>query len=381
MTLQKQMKALAERAQSIGGGPVDDYRRGGGKVIGYACLLTPLELLDAAGAYPYRIMALGNSRTDLADARLARYNCGYCRACLQLVLEGQYDFLDGVIESNGCDQLRGMFENWQYAKPSPFFHYLKAPHLLSEDAMAYFEQELTKMRGALEQGLDVEITDENLWDAIARQERIRDLLAGLFALREGPNLRVLGSEVLSIMAAMGAMTPDEFERVLREILPRLKKRKGHRGKGPRLLLGGAATDEIDMVRDIEGLGAHLVADTLCFGSRLFRAQLDRPRFDDPLKTIADRTLGASLCPRMYEEFPKRLETLISEVQRASVEGVLLVHNKFCDVHGIDNAMLRLKLEERGIPVLTLEKEYGAVADRGRIKTRVQAFMERIGDRS
>jgi len=59
---------------------------------------------------------------------------------------------------------------------------------------------------------------------------------------------------------------------------------------------------------------------------------------------------------------------------------VLVHNKFCDVHGVDNVGLRIALENKGIPVLQIEKEYGAVADIGRIKTRVQAFLERIGDR-
>ena len=36
-----------------------------------------------------------------------------------------------------------------------------------------------------------------------------------------------------------------------------------------------------------------------------------------------------------------------------------MHNKFCDVHGVDNVQLRLDLEKRGIRVLQLEKEYGA----------------------
>jgi benzoyl-CoA reductase/2-hydroxyglutaryl-CoA dehydratase subunit BcrC/BadD/HgdB len=40
----------------------------------------------------------------------------------------------------------------------------------------------------------------------------------------------------------------------------------------------------------------------------------------------------------------------------------------------------MDLEKDGIPVLQLEKEYGAKADFGRIRTRVQAFLEKIGDR-
>ena len=50
----------------------------------------------------------------------------------------------------------------------------------------------------------------------------------------------------------------------------------------------------------------------------------------------------------------------------------------CDIHGIDNVMLQKDFEKRGIPVLVLEREYDVLADAGRIKTRVQAFLERIG---
>ena len=50
----------------------------------------------------------------------------------------------------------------------------------------------------------------------------------------------------------------------------------------------------------------------------------------------------------------------------------------CDLHGIDSVMLERDFEREGIPVLVLEREYDSLADAGRIKTRVQAFLERIG---
>lgn len=361
---------------------VVEHRQSGGKVVGIACLLTPVELLDAAGLYPYRITARGSSRTDKADARMSRFNCGYCRACLQIALDGELDFLDGVIESNGCDQLRGMFENWQYARPSAFFHYLKVPHLRSDDAKAYFAHELRRLVDAIEVHFRCAVDDDALWQAIERQEHIRELMRRIYALREGPEVRVKGSELVALIIAAGSLRPQRLEETLKALLDELEQRKPTPTRGPRLLLGGAATDEVELVRDIESLGASVVADTLCFGSRAFRPMLTTARKADPIDTLVERYLSASMCPRMYEEFDARLENVINEAGRSKADGVVLVHNKFCDIHGIDNAMLRLDLEERGLPVLTLEKEYGAVADRGRIKTRVQAFMERIagGDR-
>ena len=157
--------------------------------------------------------------------------------------------------------------------------------------------------------------------------------------------------------------------------------RGHaiRDYRARILFGGSATDETDFVGAIESIGGLVVADSLCYGSRAFWNR--EPKTDgDPFKVLAKMFLENLLCPRMFEEYHARRDFVLAAVERARVDGVILAHNKFCDVHGIDNVALRIDIEKKGIPVLQLEKEYGAAADLGRMKTRVQAFLERIGDR-
>ena len=100
-------------------------------------MITPVELIEAAGLLPYRIKALGHAETELADGEMSLFNCSFCRACLQLALDGTYDFLDGLVESNGCDHMRAMFENWQHQKKLGFFQYLKVPHFFRDDSLAY----------------------------------------------------------------------------------------------------------------------------------------------------------------------------------------------------------------------------------------------------
>jgi benzoyl-CoA reductase/2-hydroxyglutaryl-CoA dehydratase subunit BcrC/BadD/HgdB len=81
---------------------------------------------------------------------------------------------------------------------------------------------------------------------------------------------------------------------------------------------------------------------------------------------------------MFDDYARRQRNILETVQRGAAEGVILMHNQFCDLHGVENTRLRIDLEREGIPTLVLEKEYGAASDLGRIKTRVQAFLERIG---
>ena len=61
---------------------------------------------------------------------------------------------------------------------------------------------------------------------------------------------------------------------------------------------------------------------------------------------------------------------------ADVDGVILERIVFCDSHGVDAPMLAEELEKQGTPTLVLEREY-ALSDVGRLKTRVEAFLERI----
>ncbi len=375
------MDAIRAINGAISNDHVERFRADGGRVVGYACTFTPVEVLDAAGLFPYRLKALGHPRTDRADARLSRFNCRFCRACLQLGLDGSYAFLDGLVQTNGCDQLRGMFENWQYAAAVPFFHYLKAPHAITPDALDHFELQVRHFRAAVEAHFAVTITDEALEQAMARQSRIRDKLAALHALRERVRPALTGSEALQLSLAGSSVPPPAFEELLDATLTECRDRVVAPGRA-RLLLGGAATDEPLLLEAVEDLGGLVVSDTFCFGTRSFLPQstleIDAT---DPVRVLAERYLRGSRCPRMVDSFDSRFAFVHDAAKQAAARGVILVNNKFCDLHGFDNAMLCRRLEAQDIPVLSLEKDYGSQGDQGRVRTRVQAFLERIGGRS
>ena len=55
------------------------------------------------------------------------------------------------------------------------------------------------------------------------------------------------------------------------------------------------------------------------------------------------------------------------------EGKLILR----DLHGAENALFERDLEALGIPCLRVEREYGPHIDAGRMKLRINAFLERI----
>ena len=377
------MDELLRAADDFRNPHLDSFLEGGGRVVGVSCVSTPRELLDAAGVLPYRLRALGSPARDHADAHLSRFNCSYCRACLQRGLDGSLDFLDGVIETNGCDHLRGMFENWQNAASPRFFHYLRVPHVINDDSLDVFFDELRLLREHLQQQYDVEVSDQKLAAAIRRQNRVRGLLGRLQGLRQRRRPAVSGAEALAVTLAEESMPPAVFEKALERFL---EAREHHRLAEPRarLLLAGSATDELDMVRQVEGLGGAVVADALCHGTKVaWRLPTDDDTGPDnagrdPLRALAEAYLTHLLCPRMFAAFAGRRDIMLQMCRSADVHGVVLIHNKFCDLHGVENVNLREALQREGVPVLLLEKEYAAAADQGRIQTRVQAFLERMG---
>lgn len=371
------MEAVFKVSEEVENDYVRKWKEDGGKVLGYACVTTPPEIIEAAGILPYRIRALGNPNTEIADAHLARFNCSFCRSCLQLGLDGTYDFLDGSIETNGCDHLRGMFENWEYVRPSKFFHYVKVPHLTTDDAMQYYTEELVLFKEAIEKHFEVEITDEAIRRSIERQEAIRDRLREIYAMREGKEPAFTGAEALSLFLLASAVPYEDFIELADAAISE-RKGSGISGYRARLMLCGAATDELDLIQAIEDVGGLVVTDMLCYGARAFWSPVNAE--GDPMKALADVYLRDMLCPRMYDDYPRRRDFALAAIEKAAVDGVMVMHNKFCDVHGVDNVQLRLDLEKRDIPVLQLEKEYGSRADIGRIRTRVQAFLERIGEK-
>jgi 2-hydroxyglutaryl-CoA dehydratase, D-component. len=61
-----------------------------------------------------------SSGTTRADAYYSSINCSFVKNCFDKALNGDFDFLDGVVFLNGCDHSRRMYDNWRFAKMNPY---------------------------------------------------------------------------------------------------------------------------------------------------------------------------------------------------------------------------------------------------------------------
>ncbi len=367
---------LAEISQAKANRFVTDWKGRGKKVLGYVCSYLPEEILYAADILPYRLTGRGVKDTSQADSYLTRVNCSFSRCCLELAFSGKYDFLDGAVFTNGCDHIRRTFDNWQsHQKTLPFMHILPVPHLLSSDGLIWFKEEVVKLKEEVERRFNVKITSDKLAEAVATYNETRRLLRKLYDLRTSDAPPFSGAEVITILSAGVAIPKTEFNRLLKNLLQEAETREPIPKGRVRLMVAGSMMDDPEFLENVEDLGAVVVTDALCIGARSFWDLTEEK--GDPFDAVINRYYNHVPCPRMAAQYKKRLAFIKDQAKRARVDGVILEYIKFCDLHGTDNALLKMDLEKAGIASIEIERQYGPLADAGRIRTRVQAFLERI----
>jgi len=350
------------------------------KVIGYPCTFVPEEIIYAAGMLPVRLRGVEAVSTSIADSYYGPVICSYPKCILQLAGEGKYTFLDGAIICNGCDSMRRLDECWRKAGEDykgivpAYFHYFGVPHKVTQYSLKWFVDEIKLFVASLEEHFDVKISEDDLRMAIRVYNQGRILLGKLDKLRIVDNVPISGTDATAIIIASTTIPRDEFNSLLQDILASLeKKKKGISGK--RLLLAGSVIDDVSLIKVIEDEGAVVVADTLCFGSRSYVDLVEED--GDPFMALAKRYLTHKFCPRMFGYYKDRYGFLKDTAMRAKVDGVILQNIRFCDLHGSENGIFERDLEASGIPCMRIEREYGPLAEEGRIRMRIDAFLERL----
>jgi benzoyl-CoA reductase/2-hydroxyglutaryl-CoA dehydratase subunit BcrC/BadD/HgdB len=192
-------------------------------------------------------------------------------------------------------------------------------------------------------------------------------------LRKKPHPPVTGTEFHQIVMASLASPKDLILPHILDFKKELEHREGIQKYRARLMLVGGHLHDPEFIKIIESQGGLVVADRFCTGTIPGFKSIEL-NGGNPYKTLAEHTFKKTLCPRMMEDFDRRLNTIIDTMQEYKVDGVVIEIIKFCDLWGIDAMPLVSALREKGIPVLKLEREY-RLGGEGQLRTRVQAFIE------
>jgi benzoyl-CoA reductase subunit C len=355
---------------------VDDWKASGKPVIGYFCHYVPREILLAAGALPLRLRGAGSTDSATGDAYLSGRLCTYVRHVMSLALEGHYDFLDGEVSANTCDHVRRSADLFRKKTDIAFHGFLSIPRTPRESLYDYYLNELRKLVADLEEHFGTPVGAERLRAAIRLVNETRRRLQTINSMRASDRPKLSGAEALAVHIAAHVLPPAVFNDLADRAIQAFQDRPGLDSSRARLVLVGAELDEPKYVEAIESQGALVVGDLLCFGTRSVLAPLDEDAVD-PLDAIGRAYFFGSSCARMIGDFPRRWEELKDVVAAVRGDGVVFERLVFCDPWGgeLHNILERAKKED-AFPVLSLTREYNVVPA-GQLKTRVQAFVEKL----
>lgn len=357
-----------------------DYARewlaqNGGEVVGCFCSYAPEELIYAAGCLPVRMLG-AHEPQDVTEPHIFGMFCPFCRDVLAQGLKGRYDYMKGIMISHSCLHLRQSYTSWANHVPTDFAYYLPFPaKVQTPHARPYVKGEFAKFKKALEQWRGKTIADDSLREATELYNENRRLMREVYALRHAPDPPLTGLEAMVMVASSFFVDKKDHNAELKRILPELKSRKLDRETGARLMIIGSEDDDTEFVRMVESVGATIVADDHCTGSRYFWNYTTMN--GDLLQSIANRYIDRPPCPSKDWEERTRFPHALQMAKDAKVDGAILIQQKFCDPHECDIPILKKYFEENGIPCLFLE--FDVTVPLGPFRVRTEAFLEMIGE--
>lgn len=344
-----------------------------GRIIGYFCTYAPEELMYAAGILPVRIMG-SHEVQDVTEPHIFAMYCPFCRDCLAQGLKGRFHYLDGITIAQSCLHIRQAFTSWQKHVPIDYSYYLPMPHhVQSRHATVFLTKELEAFRASLEAWLGRKIKDQAIAEAIEVYNRNRELLWRVYELRKQKSPPLTGEEAMEMVLSSQMVDKREHNAALETLLTDLSTRRSDRPTGTRLMILGSEDDDVEFLRMVELCGATFVTDDHCTGTRYFWNNVGTS--GNLLEAIADRYVQRIPCPT--KDWPTRTrEAHVVELAKAfGVQGAIVMQQKFCDPHELDNPALTKALNEAGVKTLFLE--FDVTVPLGQFKVRVEAFLEML----
>lgn len=354
-----------------------------GKVMGYFCTYVPEEILYAADVLPVRILG-SHEPQDVTEPHIFGMYCPFCRDCLAQGLKGRYNYLDGIMIAQSCLHIRQAFTSWQLHIPVPYSYYLPMPNnVQSKFAQPYLRGELEAFKKSVEGWTGKKITDQDLDKGIEIMNQSRRLMKQVYETRKSDTPPMTGLEAMYMAVSNQMIDKREHSKVLEEALKILPKRKMDREPGARLMIVGSEDDDTEFINMVESVGATIVIDDHCTGSRYFWNSVETAIANeakpgpDRLNAIAQRYIERPTCPSKDWPARTRLPHILKLAKDYNVQGAIVIQQKFCDPHELDIPAINNMLKENNIPTLFLE--FDVTVPIGPFKTRVQAFLEMISE--
>ena len=327
-------------------------KRTGGKVIGYFETYFPEEVAYAAGLLPVRLLA--EHEPDIKSDKWLYGACYPVRDIVNQFLLGRMEYIDGLVNTEGCQWMFNGYEVITNNNPELFKHYLFLPdYTESKTSKDALRSELAVFKERLEAWTGKTITDAALDHAIEVYNKNRFLLRQICELRRADRPVILGSEYMNMMLADQVMDKEEMNGILEEFIRELEQREPYKDK-IRIMLIGSETWNSELEELIEKYGGNVVIDELDNGTSYFWNTIFPQK--DRLMAIALRYLGRPRQPIKESNWRRRPDHIAQMAEDYFIDGAIIAKQIYCHPHGTDNYAVWKILRERYIPYHYFERD-------------------------
>lgn len=361
---------------------VKDFKQAGGRLIGFLCSYTPLEVIDAAGASVVGLCGTSDETIPAAEEVLPQNLCPLIKSTYGFAYSQKCPFTyfsDLIVGETTCDGKKKMYELLDELKPTHILHLPQSRE--REYERAGWRQEIRVLKERLEELYGIIITDDDLREAVRVRNRLRKAQLAMFELQAQEPPAMSGVELMSTMFA-GTFNFDV--RAYTESLEALVAKRATEaaeGKSPipvrakRILLTGCPIGGVinKIGRTVETNGGVIVCMDDCSGERTAKMMIDED-VPDILDAIADRYLEIN-CSVMTPN-AGRMENTLAMCEKYHVDGVIDNVLTACHTFNVESAKMRSAVEAAGIPYMKIETDYSQ-GDMGQIETRIAAFIETL----
>lgn len=354
--------------------------------LGYTCHFVPEPLLNLGNAFSVKLRAPLTGSLDISTYYLSSFLCGYAKAVLERGIEGGYGFLGALLASETCSEMNRTMEHFELlglVEDERFFvTFLDAPFKISENGINHYVKQIqAKILEPLGRVYGIEATDDAIRAAVARHNRVCDVINAIGEYKKEERPRVTGTEFHMLNLASYVCPKDLILPLLEETLEELETRQPDpAGKyRARIVLVGSELDDWQFTQLVEECGAFVAADRYCFGALPGRQRIELPEGEDPLRAVALHYMQTSQCPRFMgrDKVEGRRSYVRALVDEFHADGVVYQMLKFCEYWGYERALAsHVMADEFGLPAITTDRQY-TLGGSGQLRTRIQAFVESL----
>jgi benzoyl-CoA reductase/2-hydroxyglutaryl-CoA dehydratase subunit BcrC/BadD/HgdB len=265
---------------------------------------------------------------------------------------------------------------------------LAVPHIKeTEGSRRQWLEHIKALKKKLEEMTGKKIRRKALQTSIRMIANAQYEARRLYEIRKSAVPVIMGREAMLALNAHGYDTAFEWTKAMARLNDELESRrdKGRIVVGsdaPRVMIAGCAPifPNWKLPSLIEEMGAVIVADESCMGSRCFYDPVGvaEKTMRNMMAGIAARYLMPCVCPS-FTPNEDRLYRLLQMVEAFKVGGVIYHVLKGCVVYDFELTRVEKIMKERNIPLLRVETDYSP-EDIEQLRTRIEAFVEMLGSK-